>query len=139
MEGGPDAADGPRFQTLNTAFTGLNGIGGPRALALMRGGRSSTSRGARPSQDDDKASLLVSADVGAGVRMDKVRQHSSAEHGTSAPVQVELRASEDKSELIRAWEEELVRIEKASRRSSNMLAFWRKRDKPKELKHRIAT
>ena len=47
-----------------------------------------------------------------------------------------------KSELIRAWEEELVRIEKASRRSSNVLAFWRRRDKspkgPAVLKTRIA-
>ena len=138
IEGGPDAADGPRFQTLNTAFTGLNGIGGPRALALMRGGRPSTSQGARQSRGEDTEGLLVRADVGA-VRMDKVRQHSSHTPRTNVPPQVESRASEDKSELIRAWEEELVKIEKASRRNSNLLAFWRKRDKPKELKHRIAT
>lgn len=119
-----DTAEPSPFRTLNTQFTGLNGVGG--AAAMLRGGRPSTSSGKRPSREADADALLVHMDVGAGVHMDKVRTRTDA---PAAP-------AEDKSELIRAWEEELVRIEKASRRSSNMLAFWRKRDKPKE---RIAT
>lgn len=75
--------------------------------------------------------------------MDKVQplngELSPAHHGS----EYERRGrAKDKTELIRAWEEELAKIEKASRRSSNMLAFWRKREKPKEQhlkQERIAT
>ena len=128
---GPNADAAP-FQTLNTEFTGLNGIGGRGALALRLGRVSPP----QPPQDDGDA-LLVQAEFGPGVRMDKVRQPVEGADGGGAAAPA--RGREDKSELIRAWEEELVRIEKASRRSSNVLAFWRRRDKPKEsLKQRIA-
>ncbi|GJE86895.1 hypothetical protein PsYK624_029780 [Phanerochaete sordida] len=88
-------------------------------------------------QYQDREGLLLSADVVAGVRMDKVQPLA----GEPSRVFPERGRATDKTELIRAWEEELAKIEKASRRSSNMLAFWRKREKPKEpFKHeRIAT
>ena len=84
--------------------------------------------------------------VGAGVRMDKVAPAAAAvvrAYDEDGGWERRGRAS-DKTELIRAWEEELVKIEKASRRSSsNMLAFWRRREKPKETEQlktgRVAT
>lgn len=89
----------------------------------------------------DRDGLLVNTEVGAGVRMDKVQPLDNTQPHLYYESECERRGrANDKTELIRAWEEELVKIEKASRRSSNMLAFWRKRDKPKDqLKQRIAT
>ena len=126
------------------AFHGINGVGDPGKHALL----------SRTPPKDNGDPLLINTDVGAGVRMDKVRQldspcqHAHAQH-QSHTVTLDRddqsrrsgkRGRENKPELIRAWEEELVKIEKASRRSSNMLAFWRRKDKPKEsLKERIAT
>lgn len=129
-EGGLGAVDGPRFQSLNMAFTGLNGIGGPRALALMRGAaaRASGASTSASTSREIRGSREVQGDGSGGGVYGEAR----------GSVQVDARAGEDKSELIRAWEEELVKIEKASHRRSNMLTFWRKRDKARELKQRIA-
>ena len=88
----------------------------------------------------DRDGLLMNTDVGAGVRMDKVQPPNSSAPPLYNESEQERRGrAKGKTELIRAWEEELAKIEKVSRRGSNMLAFWRRRDKPKEsLKPRIA-
>lgn len=66
--------------------------------------------------------LLVRTEVGPGVRMDKVGHVPGIDNGREYLGQ---RHQEDKTDLVRAWEEELANIEKISRRNShNMFGFW---------------
>ena len=40
--------------------------------------------------------------------------------------------------MVRAWEEELARIERASKRESrDMLGFWRRRDRTREREVKV--
>ncbi|EKM55669.1 uncharacterized protein PHACADRAFT_256454 [Phanerochaete carnosa HHB-10118-sp] len=89
----------------------------------------------------DRDGLLLNTEVCAGVRMDKVQLNGVSPHPSREGESERRGRTKEKTELIRVWEEELAKIEKATRRGSNVLAFWRKRDKPKEQfkRERIAT
>lgn len=90
------------FKTLNTSFTGLNGIGGPGAMALVWNQHQQRLSGSGSSGRQDEEYGPPNGEERAVVEQD-----------------------DKSSDLVRAWEEELVRIEKASRRSSrDMLGFW---------------